>query len=154
MFRKAAITTAGLVVALVIAAQFKTVEFTNPPSKGDLAAPPEVEAILRHACYDCHSNETRWPWYSAVAPFSWEIVHHVELGRKEMNFSEWGGYYPNTRQRKLEWMRRALQEEVMPPWSYRLMHPGARLTDDDRARLVQWIDTELAGPASGQRPNN
>jgi len=140
---------AGMLLALLVVAQLKTVPRTNPPVKGDLAAPPEVEAILRHACYDCHSNQTRWPWYSAVAPFSWAIAHHVELGRKEINFSEWGEYYPATRERKLEWMQRALQTEVMPPWSYRLIHPGARLTDDDRARLVQWVDTELAGPASG-----
>jgi hypothetical protein len=66
------------------------------------------------------------------------------LARKEINFSEWGSYYPLTRQRKLKWMGRALREEKMPPWSYRLMHPGARLTDADRAALGRWIQSALA----------
>jgi hypothetical protein len=150
MLHKVAVIIAGWLLAAFVVAQLKPVDRTNPPSKGDLSAPPEVAAILRHACYDCHSNQTRWPWYSRIAPFSWEIAHHVDLGRKEMNFSEWGEYYPATRKRKLEWMQRALHEEVMPPWSYQLMHPGARLTDDDRARLNRWINTELAGPTIGQ----
>jgi hypothetical protein len=76
------------------------------------------------------------------------VAHDVDLGRKEVNFSEWGEYYPATRRRKLEWMERALNENVMPPWSYLLMHPGARLSDDDRARLERWIEAELAGPES------
>jgi hypothetical protein len=137
---------AALLVAALVGAQFKTVARTNPPSKGDLSAPPEVAAILRTSCYDCHSNETRWPWYSYVAPLSWVIVDHVDQGRKQINFSEWGEYYPQTRKRKLQWMQRALHEEVMPLWSYRLTHPGARLNDRDRARLDQWINTELTGP--------
>jgi Haem-binding domain len=115
-------------------------------------APPEVEAILRNSCYDCHSNQTRWPWYSRVAPLSWVIVDHVEQGRKQINFSEWGDYFPRTRKRKLQWMQRALHDEVMPLWSYRLMHPGTRLNDADRATLDHWIDMQLAGPVTGSSP--
>lgn len=130
--------------------QLWPVRLTNPPSQSDPTAPPAVSAILRRACYDCHSNETRWPWYSRVAPCSWIVVHDVELGRKEVNFSEWGNYYARTRQRKLEWVQRALKDRVMPPWSYTLMHPGARLSEDDRARLQRWIGTALAGPGLGR----
>jgi hypothetical protein len=133
-----------------VVAQLKTVQRTNPPSKGEPSAPPSVEPILRRACYDCHSNQTRWPWYSHVAPISWVIVKHVEQGRKQINFSEWGEYYATTRKRKLQWMQRALQEGRMPPWSYQLTHRGARLTDEDRARVGRWIDTELAWPTIGQ----
>jgi hypothetical protein len=148
MFRKPAVIIAGFLLVVGVVAQFKSVPLTNPPVQGDLSAPPEIDAILRHACYDCHSNETRWPWYSHIAPISWAIAHHVDLARQEINFSEWDEYFPRTRERKLEWMQRALHKEVMPPWSYRLMHPGARLSNDDRARLKQWIDTELARSAS------
>ena len=140
---------AALAVAFAVA-QLKPVGLTNPPSNGELSAPSEVNAILRRSCYDCHSNETRWPWYSHVAPSSWMVLHDVERGRKEVNFSQWGGYYPRTRQRKLEWMRRALEDRVMPPESYTLMHPGARLSADDRARLQRWIETALTGNANGQ----
>jgi len=136
-----------------LAAQLVRVERVNPASpspNGDIAAPPRIQAILKRACYDCHSNETRWPWYSGVAPVSWLVVHDVTLARKEINFSEWGSYYPLTRQRKLQWMGRALHEEEMPPWSYRLMHPGARLTDADRAALEQWIQFALETPPTGK----
>ena len=118
-------------------------KISDAPAQTALPAPPPIEAMLRRACYDCHSNETRWPWYSRVAPFSWVLVRDVNQGRSEINFSEWGSYYPATRRRKLEWMGRALREEKMPPWFYRLMHPGARLTDADRAALERWIESRL-----------
>jgi len=137
-------SAAGLaIVAALASAQFVASKRTNPPPRGSLVAPAEIEATLRRACYDCHSNETRWPWYSRVAPLSWLIVRDVTLGRKEVNFSEWGNYYPATRARKLEWIGRALREEKMPPWSYRLMHPGARISDADRAALERWIEFTL-----------
>jgi Haem-binding domain len=147
--RKVASTAALVVVAVAfVAAQFVPAKRTNPPAQGSLVAPLSVAATLRRACYDCHSNETRWPWYSRVAPVSWFIVRDVNLGRKEINFSEWESYYPRTRRRKLEWMGRALHEEQMPPWSYRLMHPGARLTEADRAALERWIESALTTPSS------
>lgn len=136
-------TAALAAVAILLAAQFVPAKHTNPAAQGKLAAPPRIQAKFRRACYDCHSNETRWPWYSRVAPISWFIVRDVNLGRKEINFSQWGSYYPATRRRKLEWMERSLHQEKMPPWSYRLTHPGALLTDDDRDALERWIESEL-----------
>ena len=143
-------STAALVVvaAALVAAQFVPAKRTNPPAQSTLVTPTKIEATLRRACYDCHSNETRWPWYSRVAPLSWLIVRDVNLGRKEINFSEWGSYYPATRRRKLEWMGRALREEKMPPWSYRLMRPGARLTEADRETLQRWIESALTAPSA------
>jgi hypothetical protein len=118
----------------------------SPPSTGDIAAPPQIEALLARACYDCHSNRTKWPWYSRVAPVSWLVVRDVALGRKELNFSEWRSYYPQTRRRKLQWMGRVLRERSMPPWAYRLMHPGARLNGAERAMLDRWIDAGIYAP--------
>ncbi len=143
----ASIALLGIAGALLLA-QFVPVERINPPVTGDLSAPPGIEATLRRACYDCHSNETRWPWYSRVAPISWIAAREVELGRKQINFSEWGEYYPATRKRKLQWTERALREEQMPPWDYKLMHPGARLTEADRAALEQWVESVLATPSA------
>lgn len=134
--------------AAFVVMQMIPAPLTNPPSKAELAAPPEVQATLERSCFHCHSNQTQWPWYSHIAPISWLTVHDVELGRKEINFSEWDAYYPATRRRKLQWLQRALKEEVMPPWSYRVMHPGSRLSDNDRRALRQWIETELAGADS------
>jgi hypothetical protein len=70
-----------------------------------------------------------------------------------MNFSEWGSYYPATRRRKLEWISRALHDEQMPPWPYRLMHPGSRLSDADRAALERWIELALTKPAADHSNN-
>ena len=121
--------------------------------RGDVAAPPAIEAILKRSCYDCHSNETRWPWYGYVAPLSWWLEREVAFGRKQLNFSEWGSYYATTKIRKLQWIDRTLNEENMPPWSYRILHPDAALNRTDLLLLQQWIESELASQRSQQRPH-
>jgi heme-binding protein len=142
--RRRKVAYAGLLgfATAMLFAQLITVSRTNPASDGELAAPPAVTQIIRRACYDCHSNGTRWPWYSRVAPTSWIVAHHVTAGRRQLNFSEWGGYLPRTRRHKLQWMARAVRDEQMPPWSYRLIHPESRLSESDRAALVRWIESE------------
>ena len=148
IFRGAASTAIVVVMAAaLVVAQFIPVKRTNPAGEGMLLTPPDIKLTLRRACYDCHSNQTQWPWYSHIAPVSWLIVRDVDLGRREINFSEWGSYYPATRRRKLEWMGRALREEKMPPWFYRLMHPGANVTEADRAELERWIKDTLTESA-------
>ena len=143
MSSRIGLTALAFVVALVLV-QAADTQRVNPPPTGDVGAEPEVAAILRRACYDCHSNETRWPWYSRVAPVSWIIAHDVGRGRAELNFSEWDSYRPLTRERKLEWMDRALRQSAMPPWPYRLIHPGARLELADRQLLERWTAAQLA----------
>jgi len=78
----------GLII-VVIAIQFVTVERTNPPVTGEINVTPELKSVLQKSCYDCHSNETVWPWYSKVAPVSWLVSKDVVEGREELNFSEW-----------------------------------------------------------------
>jgi hypothetical protein len=114
------------------------------PDAGALTAPPEVITILKNSCYDCHSNQTQWPWYGRVPPLSWWISREVELGRRQVNFSDWAGYYPITKQHKLQWIGRSVRESNMPPLPYRLMHPAARLTEGDRRAIEQWVEAELA----------
>src|SRR6185436_12929985 len=96
-------TRAGIAVALAfLALQLVPVERTNPPLKAPLQAPAPVDAILRRACYDCHSNESRWPWYGYVAPVSWLVADDVKQGRKHLNFSDWNEYSAKKREHKLE----------------------------------------------------
>ena len=97
------ISCLGMVGLLVLApwiipslAHLASLRGNNPPVTGDITAPPDVAVVLRQSCYDCHSNETRWPWYSSVAPIAWVIAHGVERGRQELNFSEWTAYLPAT----------------------------------------------------------
>lgn len=151
MRRRTGIALVAAGAASLIAAQTVPVAIVNSPSRGELTAPANVEAILNRMCADCHSNHVRWPWYAKIAPVSWMVAHDVDLGRKEINFSEWGTYYPATRRRKLQWMERSLREEKMPPWSYRLMHSHARLGDSDRAQLMRWIESELEEDKSSAR---
>jgi cytochrome c551/c552 len=145
-----AITAAAIVLA---AAQFAQVARTNPPVKGDLAAPAAVSEIIRHACYDCHSNETQWPWYSQIAPASWLAYRHVMEARARLNFSEWADYTydPGTEAHKLEEIERLIKSGAMPPWYYRMMHPSGRLTDAQRITVLRWIEGEQSALAAKLR---
>ncbi|MCB1032496.1 MAG: heme-binding domain-containing protein [Acidobacteria bacterium] len=134
-------------VALV-AVQFFPVERSNPPVEQDLGAPPEVDAILRRSCYDCHSNETVWPWYSKIAPVSWLVVHDVEEGREEMNFSIWNRYSAKRRAKKVEEIWEEVEEDEMPLRLYTLAHPRTRLSSEEKLLLESWTKTAEKGLAS------
>ena len=102
------------------------------------ATSPEVKAVLRRACYDCHSYETVWPWYSRVAPLSWRLARDVREGRAELNFSTWNQYSTQAQVKKLHesWVYET--EGQMPPGLYLQVHRDARLLAEDRALLRQW----------------
>jgi hypothetical protein len=123
------------VAGCLIVAQAVRIDRSNPPVQGDVAAPPAVDVLLRRACYDCHSNETAWPWYSQVAPVSWLVAHDVGEGREAVNFSTWTAYAAATRAKRLRETAEEVAEGEMPPWYYRLMHPEARLTREEKAAL-------------------
>jgi cytochrome c551/c552 len=145
-----AITVAAIIMAATQFAQFPR---TNPPVKGNLAAPGNVGEIIRHACYDCHSNETQWPWYSKIAPASWLAYRHVMEARARLNFSEWADYAydPGTEAHKLEEIERLIKSGAMPPWYYRLMHPRGRLTDAQRITVLRWIEGKRSALAAELR---
>ena len=121
---------------------------TNPPvlPGHDLMAasppPPPVAAILHAACYDCHSHETRWPWYSHIAPVSWLVAGDVKRGRERLNFSEWPRDLPERAAKRLERISEEVDYKEMPPAKYTLMHPEARLTASQREQLMHWADQE------------
>jgi len=127
-----------LVVGL-LAIQFIPVERFNPPERGQLAAPPQVETTLRRACYDCHSNETRWPWYARVAPISFLLARDVREGRRELNFSIWDRYEQRRKARKLKEIVKEVEEGDMPPWYYVPVHPDAKLSQGDQETIVKWF---------------
>jgi hypothetical protein len=145
----------GLTVALVLA-QLVPVERANPPVEAEIAvAEPEVHALLRRACYDCHSHATVWPWYARVAPASWLVAHDVDEGRDELNFSRFESYDPTKQRKKLGRLAEEVEEHEMPLWYYLLLNPEARLSDPERARLVSWAETERArrtGPRAPAAP--
>ena len=126
----------------------------NPPSDPNRAfhtvmqPPPDVHAILRRACYDCHSNETKWPWYAYVAPVSWPVRDHVLKGRKHLNFSEWlkPGEKQFTSWSDLEEIAQSVADQSMPLPGYDLMHPEAKLTPAERETVSRWADAAIGVP--------
>lgn len=124
----------GLLV-LLAGAQLVRPARTNPAADAPLAiGDPAVEGVLRRSCFDCHSNETRWPWYSAVAPASWLVARDVNEGRDELNFSSWKDPKGKLRREICEKVR----EGEMPLAIYLPLHAGARLTEADKTLLCTW----------------
>lgn len=123
---------------LLLLAQFIPVERDNPPVRGDFDGPAEVRDILVRSCYDCHSNTTRWPWYSKVAPMSWLVAHDVSEGREELNFSEWRTYDPQRRAHLAAEMLEMVEQREMPLPIYILLHGEAKLTGTELHTLHEW----------------
>jgi hypothetical protein len=142
------VRSAIALVVLLIAIQFVPVATTNPPVEQDVPAPPEVKAVLKRACYDCHSNETVWPWYGRIAPLSWLIVNDVREGRAELNFSTWNQYNTQAQVKKLKESWEEVDEGKMPPWYYLPVHRDAGLSAEDRLQLQQWA----LPPRTGETP--
>ena len=95
---------------------------------------PKTKELAQRACYDCHSNETAWPWYTNIAPFSWLVQKDVDDGRRALNFSEW-----DRPQRRVDEASRIVLEGEMPPGIYLLMHPSARLSPAEVNQLAQGL---------------
>lgn len=129
---------AGLIVGLAVAIQFVPVDRSNPPVRTVVDAPPAVDSVIRRACWDCHSNETEWPWYAYVAPVSWYVADDVHEARSDMNFTDWPAGDPDEVQDLIEEIGEQIEADAMPPNEYRWMHPEARLTEGERQRLIDW----------------
>ena len=126
-------------VVILIGIQFIPVDRTNPPVSWDINAPENIAEILRTSCYDCHSNETVWRWYSKIAPVSFLVAGDVNEGRKHLNFSEWDKYEANKREKILEEIVEEIEKENMPIPMYTFTHPNAKL-DDHRIKLIKdWV---------------
>ena len=125
-------------VAVLIGIQFVPVRRDNPPVTGDVAAPKDAQAVLRKSCYDCHSHETRWPWYSHVAPVSWLIASDVHGGRDHLDFSTWNDYPDGQRDYYRKQSYKRVSQGDMPPLVYLLIHRNAKLTAGDKDILRLW----------------
>jgi hypothetical protein len=135
-----------LLLVAVILIQFIPVNRKNPAV--DLnqdylklsGAPTEVATILRAACYDCHSNESKYPWYAYVAPVSFIVQNHINEGRSKLNFSEWGSTSPHDLAEATEELPETIAEGEMPLQDYLWMHPEARLNAAQKRTLIDWFN--------------
>ena len=111
--------------------------------------PAHVMSTFRQACFDCHSNETRWPWYSSLPIASWLIARDVKSGRGQINFSRWTEYNPFDRASMLVTVCEMATARRMPPQRYRMLHAEARLPDTDVTELCAWAQIEATRLAAG-----
>ena len=142
-FRRAGI---GLLF-LLLAAQFwrPARNKAAAPGPNDInvkhPVPAKVQALLRRACYDCHSNNTHYPWYAEVQPMRWWLDGHINEGKRRLDFSEFGSYTAKRAAKKLEEVDDEVTDRRMPQKSYTWVHPEARLTPDEIKLLANWAES-------------
>jgi hypothetical protein len=133
-------------IALVII-QFISIDKTNPPvdASQDFASltnpPSAILEDLKSACYDCHSHETTYPWYTNIQPVAWWVKGHIKGGVKHLNFSIWDSYSDKKKAHKIEECIEEIEERHMPLKSYTWTHADAKLDDTQRQELIQWFKT-------------
>jgi mono/diheme cytochrome c family protein len=132
-------TVPGLLV-LFVAIQFVPYgrDHKNPAGGRQIAwDSPRTEQLMTDACMDCHSNLTKWPWYSNVAPISWLVQHDVNEGRGRLNLS--------TGEAEVDEMIESIRSGSMPPWQYKPLHPGSRLSDQEKQDLIRGLEATFGG---------
>ena len=136
---------AVLVVAIVLVIQVIPVErnvSTVPPGQSfekTEKVPANVAAILKVSCYDCHSNNSRYPWYSELQPGAWFMARHIKKGKEELNFDEFNNYSKRRKKAKIKSIISQIEKDEMPLRSYRMMHGNARLSADEKKELLDFF---------------
>jgi hypothetical protein len=138
------------IFAAILAIAFVVIQFFQPEKNiGEInedhifrqeQLPENLQQILSNACFDCHSNNTNYPWYNQVAPVSWMLSKHVINGKDELNFSEWGKLDAYDKIVALEDIRQEVEQKTMPLKGYVAMHKEAKLSEEQVAALLDWID--------------
>lgn len=133
-------------VAFFITIQLIRIDKTNPAYNEAedfltvTQAPADMAALVKTACYDCHSHQSAYPWYTNIAPVSWLIANHIKEGRQHLNFSTWSSYPAEKAAHKLEECAEEVSEGEMPMKPYVLMHSEAKMTDAQKEKLVAWFN--------------
>lgn len=116
----------------------------NPPVVKEPAwDSPQTRALAKRACFDCHSNETVWPWYSNIAPVSWLTQRDTNEGRQRLNYSDWQGIRSERGREGGNELAEVIQKGSMPPWYYVMIHPTAKLSDQEKQQLITGLQNSL-----------
>ncbi|MDQ3817446.1 MAG: heme-binding domain-containing protein [Acidobacteriota bacterium] len=148
-FQRALKWTAVSLFGAVAVLQFIRPARTNPPVdqartiQALAHVTPEVAGILDRSCNDCHTNQTRWPWYSQIAPVSWKVAGDVNEGRDHMNLSDWAQYSRSEQESLLRHICREVKDGTMPLRSYLWMHADAKLSTEDVKTLCDWASKQV-----------
>lgn len=137
----------GLLIALVAIQFVKPSKNVSGNTEKDISTlypmPDSVKQIVTKACADCHSNKTVYPWYASIQPLGFWLDHHVDEGKREINFNEFASYRIGKQNHKLKEVIEQIKEEEMPLASYTLIHKDAKLTEAEKATLVQWCQNVM-----------
>ncbi len=106
------------------------------------SVPHDITVILKNACYDCHSNNTRYPWYVNTQPMAWIMSRHIKDGKEKLNFSEFGSYPTRRQASKLKGIANSIKDDMMPLTSYKLMHNTAKLSQADKTLIIDWMQKQ------------
>jgi len=133
----------GLLMVLILIQFFqparnKSSELSSTDIKKTFSIPENVQLVLQISCYDCHSNNTNYPWYSKIQPFGWLLAKHIKNGKAELNFNEFSSYSLRRQISKLTGIGNSVKDGTMPLTSYILIHKNARLSNEDKALLIGW----------------
>ena len=115
---------------------------------------PDVKNILQSSCYDCHSNNSNYPIYASIQPIAWWLQHHIDEGKEELNFSEFAGYSPRRRFHKLEEIKEQIVENEMPLYSYTIVHTQAKLSEQQKSILINWVNSTMAKMKADYHPDS
>ena len=132
---------AFIVIQFIRPAKNRAEGISNNDISKIYAVPADVETILKSSCYDCHSNNTVYPWYAEVQPVAWWLADHIKDGKKELNFSEFASYRIGRQYRKLEEVNKQVKEGEMPLESYTMIHKDAVLTQAQKLSIASWVTT-------------
>jgi len=133
-----------LLITIIVIIQFIRPEKNTGQVYGEnditavITTSDEVKNILEKSCFDCHSNNTVYPWYNAIQPIAFWLAHHVDEGKDELNFSEFKNYKLKRQDHKLEEIMEMIEENEMPLSSYTLIHGNAKLNDTEKELLINW----------------
>jgi len=104
--------------------------------------PSKIQTLLENSCYDCHSNNTYYPWYNNIQPMSWMMERHIKNGKKELNFSEFGAYSKRRKKSKIKSIINQIKDDEMPLSSYTLLHRNAILSESDKLLIINWMENQ------------
>ena len=127
-----------ILIQFIQPARNKSSELSSTDIKKTFSIPENVQLVLQISCYDCHSNNTNYPWYSKIQPFGWLLAKHIKNGKAELNFNEFSSYSLRRQISKLTGIGNSVKDGTMPLTSYILIHKNARLSNEDKALLIGW----------------
>jgi len=108
-----------------------------------ILVPDGVLALLKNACYDCHSNNTDYPWYSNIQPVGWLMAYHIKQAKSQLNFSDFGSYQQRRQLSKLDGIANSIKDDIMPLKSYKIMHKSAKLSEVEKSVLINWAQQSI-----------